>query len=92
MKEQGVILQWRTCPVDRVRFIPLHGRQIYCCKECARIAKNEKQREHANPDLYKQKKIDAAPRVPEGINQILRECARLGLSYGKYVQRLRQES
>lgn len=86
--EKTVPMRWQKCAWRDCgsKFIPVHGRQLYCCKDCARQAKNDKGRKKVSPDLYEAKRIAAMPKVPPGINEILRECDRMNISYGRYVQ------
>lgn len=83
-KRRAIVLKFRFCTECGGKYIPKNGKQLTCSEECsrkrrARIEKEQRQDQNTRNRIRES-------RVPEGMNEILRECAKRGLSYGKYIQ------
>ena len=77
----------RTCEVCGKTFIHEHrGRQRYCSEECYKQAAAEKL-------SHRKKKKKTAPEntTTDSIIEIAKAARAAGLTYGQYVDRMRQE-
>ena len=88
--DEGREMKKQICIVCQGTFTPKAGNQKTCSKECAEIAKRER-----NKTYCKSYQIMMARKTPQEkmalLNKHVREAEKRGLSYGQYMARMRMQ-